>query len=111
MRSPTTAVPHPTSTSSAGRPKASAAIAASWRLTSRQASATAVPMKTVDRLADVCRSNGAMPVSPMTIWTASTGSPSSSAAICDSTVRAPWPMSDVPASTVALPSMCSRTME
>jgi hypothetical protein len=68
-------------------------------------------MKTVERLAEVCRSNGAMPVSPMTTCTAWTSMPSSSAAIWASTVRAPWPMSEVPASTVALPSMCSRTIE
>ena len=54
-------------------------------------------MSTVDRLADVCWSYGTMAVSPITTVTHSSGAPSSWAAICANTVRAPWPMSEVPA--------------
>src|SRR5581483_2329427 len=72
---------------------------------------TALPMNTVERLADVEVSNGTIDVSPITIATRSVEIPNSSAAICASTVRAPWPMSDVAENTVALPSKCSRTSE
>jgi hypothetical protein len=54
-------------------------------------------MNTVERLAEVCRSNGTVPVSPLTTLTRSIGVPSSSATICCHRVRAPWPMSEVPA--------------
>ena len=54
-------------------------------------------MNTDDRLADVCWSYGTTAVSPMTTVTHSSGAPSSSAAIWAKIVRAPWPMSDVPA--------------
>ena len=64
---------------------------------SRQAFSTAFPMRTDDRLADVCWSYGTTAVSPMTTVTQSTGAPSSWAAIWAKIVRAPWPMSDVPA--------------
>ena len=64
---------------------------------SRQASRTALPISTVERLAEVCWSYGTTAVSPMTTVTQSSGAPSSSAAIWAKTVRAPWPMSDVPA--------------
>ena len=67
----------------------SAAISSSCALMSRQAFATAWPMKTVERLAEVCRSNGTAAVSPMTTLTQSTGMPSSWAATCAITVRAP----------------------
>ena len=76
----------------------------SLSLTSRQAFTIAFPMKTVERLADVEESNGATEVSPITRAIRSGGMPSSSAAICLSTVRAPWPMSDVPERIDALPS-------
>ena len=61
-------------------------------------------MKTVERLADVEESNGTTEVSPITMAMRSGAMPSSSAAICFSTVRAPWPMSDVPDRIEALPS-------
>ena len=54
-----------------------------------QASMTAFPMKTVDRLADVDESNGTTDVSPITMAMRSGSTPSSCAAICISTVRAP----------------------
>ena len=57
----------------------------------------AVPMNTVDRLADVCRSNGTTDVSPITTDTSDKGTPSALAANWAKMVRAPWPMSDVPA--------------
>ena len=68
-------------------------------------------MRTDDRLADVCWSYGTTAVSPMTTVTQSSGAPSSSAAIWPKIVRAPWPMSDVPAYTTTLPSTRSRTVE
>ena len=52
-----------------------------------------------------------MAVSPITTVTQSSGAPSSWAAICANTVRAPCPMSDVPAKTMTLPSPRSRTLE
>ena len=64
----------------------------------------ALPMNTVDRLADVEESKGTTEVSPMTIATFSGSMPSDSAATWQKTVRAPWPMSDVPDSSVRLPS-------
>ncbi len=67
-------------------------------------------MNTVDRLAEVDESNGTTDVSPITIAMRSGARPSSCAAICIITVRAPWPMSDVPHRTDALPSKCSRTI-
>ena len=54
-------------------------------------------MSTDERLAEVCWSYGTTAVSPMTTVTQSIGAPSSSAAIWAKIVRAPWPMSDVPA--------------
>ena len=47
----------------------------------------------------------------MTTVTQSTGAPSSCAAIWAKIVRAPWPMSDVPALTTTLPSASRRTIE
>ena len=47
----------------------------------------------------------------MTTVTQSTGAPSSWAAICAKIVRAPWPMSEVPAFRTTLPSTSSRTVE
>ncbi len=47
----------------------------------------------------------------MTTVTQSSGQPSSWAAIWAKIVRAPWPMSDVPALTITLPSARSRTVE
>ena len=67
------------------------------RLDGRQPTSTALPIRTVDRLADVCWSYGTIAVSPMTTVTQSSGAPSSCAAIWAKIVRAPWPMSDVPA--------------
>ena len=46
----------------------------------------------------------------MTTVTQSSGAPSSWAAIWAKIVRAPWPMSDVPAWTMTLPSASSRTV-
>ncbi len=54
-------------------------------------------MRTVERLAEVCWSYGTTAVSPITTVIQSIGAPSSCAAIWANTVRAPWPMSDVPA--------------
>ena len=88
-----------------------AAIVRIWAWTDRQALSTALPISTVDRLADVCWSYGTIAVSPMTTVTQSSGAPSSWAAICAKTVRAPWPMSDVPAKTITLPSPRRRTVE
>jgi len=68
-------------------------------------------MRTDDRLAEVCASYGTTAVSPMTTVTHSIGHPSSPAAIWAKIVRAPWPMSEVPAYTTTLPSDSSRTVE
>ena len=92
-------------------PRAAAAIARSFAWTSRQACRTALPIRTEDRLADVCWSYGTTAVSPMTTVTQSSGAPSSWAAIWAKIVRAPWPMSDVPAWTMTLPSASRRTVE
>ncbi len=70
-----------------------------------------MPIRTDDRLADVCWSYGTTAVSPMTTVTQSSGAPSSWAAIWAKIVRAPWPMSEVPAKTTTLPSARSRTVE
>ena len=50
-------------------------------------------------------------MSPLTTVTQSTGAPSSWAAIWAKIVRAPCPMSDVPAVRTTLPSTSSRTVE
>ena len=89
--------PSVTVTSAASTPWSRAAIAASCAWIDRQAESTALPMRTVEREADVCWSYGTIAVSPMTTVTHSSGAPSSCAATCASTVRAPCPMSDVPA--------------
>ncbi len=68
-------------------------------------------MSTVRRDAEVCWSYGTIAVSPITTVTQSSGAPSSCAATCASTVRAPCPMSDVPAYTTTDPSTSSRTIE
>ena len=91
-------------------PYVSDAMARSFVAISRQAFWTAVPMKTVDRLADVCMSYGAAEVSPIITFTRSISTPSSWPAICASRVRAPCPMSEVPAMTVTDPSWRSRTI-
>ena len=70
----------------------------------------ALPMNTVDRLADVEESNGTTAVSPMVRTMRSGLTPSSRPAICAKTVRAPCPMSDVAENTETLPSNSSRTM-
>ena len=61
-------------------------------------------MKTVERLADVCRSKGTELVSPLMMVIRSRSTPNSSAKICFQRVLAPCPMSDVPAYAIALPS-------
>ena len=69
----------------------------------------ALPMKTVERLADVEESKGTTEVSPITTTIRSGAIPSSSATIWVKTVRAPCPMSEVPERTDALPSWWSLT--
>ncbi len=64
----------------------------------------------VERLELVVWSYGVIAVSGVAIVTRASGTASTSAAICASIVRAPWPISTVLASTVTLPSACSRTM-
>jgi hypothetical protein len=64
----------------------------------------ALPMNTVDRLADVDESYGTTAVSPITTAMVERSMPSSCAAICANTVRAPCPMSDVPDMIDTLPS-------
>ena len=103
--------PRSTVTCASSRPWRLAAIAASWAWIERQACSTELPIRTVERLADVCWSYGTIAVSPMTTVTQSSGAPSSCAAIWAKTVRAPWPMSEVPARTTTLPSPRSRTVE
>jgi len=66
---------------------------------------------TVERLAEVCWSYGTVAVSPMITFTCSMGMPISWATIWANTVLAPWPMSDVPEYTRALPSASKRTVE
>ena len=89
--------PRDTSTASSSTDSSRAAIARIFAWTSWQARRTALPIRTDERLADVCWSYGTTAVSPMTTLTHSSGAPSSSAAIWAKIVRAPWPMSDVPA--------------
>ena len=88
-----------------------AAIARSFPWISRHALRTALPMRTVDLDAEVCWSYGTTAVSPITTVTQSSGAPSSWLASCANTVRAPWPMSDVPAYTMTEPSARSRTID
>ena len=74
------------------------------------ASRIALPLMTVVRLATVGPLSGTREVSGSTTWTSSTGQPRASAAICDSTVIMPWPISVVPTATVTLPSPATTTL-
>ncbi len=111
VRSPMRTSPRSTTTSPSATDSRRAAIARSLAWTSRQASRTDMPMNTDERLADVCWSYGTTAVSPITTVTQSSGAPSSPAAIWAKIVRAPWPMSEVPALTITLPSASRRTVE
>jgi len=81
--------PRSTVMSDSATPWSRAAIARSCDWIDRQAISTELPISTVDRLAEVCWSYGTMAVSPMTTVIASSGVPSSSAAIWARIVRTP----------------------
>ncbi len=85
------------------------AMSSSWRRTSAEASFTTSPMWKVVRLEVDDRSNGVTLVSGITQRTLSSGTDSSSAAICASTVWAPWPCSTALVITSTLPSLLSLT--
>src|SRR5262245_37232441 len=69
----------------------------------------AVPLFSTDWLPAVWPSFGVKPVSPDTMVMRSSGRSSSSAAICRSAVRMPWPSSTFPVNTVAVPSALMRS--
>ena len=97
------ACPSSQTTSSSGISQIFAARSRSWRITSRAASITAMPLEKVTRLPPVRKLKPSALVSPMIGLTLSSAMPSSSAAIIASEAREP-PMSGVPATSVTLPS-------
>src|SRR5262245_10843896 len=68
----------------------------------------AVPLFSTDWLPAVWPSFGVWPVSPEISLTRASGRSSSSAAICLSAVRMPWPSSTLPVKTVTVPSALTR---
>ena len=74
------------------------------------ASRIALPLMTVVRLATVGPLSGTREVSASMTRTSSSGQPRASAAICESTVIMPWPISVVPTATVTLPSAATTTL-
>ena len=69
----------------------------------------AVPLSSIERLPAVKPSLGVMSVRPETILMRSTSTSSSSATICVSAVRMPWPNSTLPVKIVTVPSALMRS--
>ena len=76
----------------------------------RVATASAAPPTAVVRLPYVPHPIGVLSVSPWTILTSSTPTPSSSATICANVVSSPWPCGDAPMNTFTLPLGWKRTI-
>src|SRR5262245_25593586 len=102
-------VPSATASVSAATPRCLAASSSRIARASAPAMRSAVPLFSTDWLPAVCPSLGVRPVSPEIMAIRSSGRSSSSAAICLSAVRMPWPSSTLPVNTVAVPSALMRS--
>ena len=101
-------VPSFTSSTPASTPRRAAAAPSSSARASAQANCNAVPLSWIDRLPDVTPSFGVRDVSPETTRSRPRSTSSSSATICVSAVRMPWPSSTLPVNMVTVPSASIR---